>query len=583
MIGFVRALGAAALFVVMGLVSLVYAGQFGVQPKTLSGELGTFSPATAPPGGTVTLTGKAKPNSTRLAYFACNTGCEPIRISNMVADAQGQYSLTFNIPRDAPPGNGTVLFRLQRIPQADDMGGRYRRPLIKLDPAVGDNWNVSGLQVMPFPALSGATLEQARRQLAPIYKKAIGVDPDENQLNKLNEAVQRYGLVSEQLILSRFYPMIDHDEKLKRDIVARAYKQVNGAFPSNLDIVLQAVNHSGATLYDQTVQYLAGPFLYEATIRQSYRDAFGRDPRQEELNSWRSPNQLSLAQLVDRHRNTIKQNDYTRREIIYLSYKEALKRTQTLDEDTYWKKRLQGSGETYTELVEVHRKWLAQNPQTNHQATRRKLYTMDGTGSKAEHRSVMLRFTERFMGDKQYFPGVQDVPFASDAGGIYQAAYNQICKDVAPGGPGVTEVFLAGYSRGAMAAIRLANETRRSCGANVRFVGLVDAVNTSIYDWPSNLDSGVPVTIHLRKEYGEHVLTTADITGVTTRIHPWKSVNIANPGIRHWQLVCRLSFPVEKGARWTEGNLVAFAQKAGGQFAPEQPAIDCAGDAPLNN
>jgi len=83
----------------------------------------TFSPATAPPGGTVTLTGEALPNSTRLAYLYCQTGCVPKRIANMVADAQGHYSLTFNIPSNATPGAWLVLFRLQPIPIANDRGG----------------------------------------------------------------------------------------------------------------------------------------------------------------------------------------------------------------------------------------------------------------------------------------------------------------------------------------------------------------------------------------------------------------------------------------------------------------------------
>jgi hypothetical protein len=187
-----------------------------------------------------------------------------------------------------------------------------------------------------------------------------------------------------------------------------------------------------------------------------------------------------------------------------------------------------------------------------------KLYVLDGTDSYEVHHNSMYHFYERWAGAKYWQNGVNRM--ATNIDGAYQQAYNVVCQDARSGG--VTDVYLAGYSRGAIMAIRLANEVRRNCGAKVRFLGLVDAVNTSIWNWPTQVDPGVNVALHIRKPRGnEHVLTTADIGGVHVMTHP--------EDISHQGIVCNKDGN-DTAWRWTLDRLVENAQRVGGTFNPSQ-------------
>lgn len=115
MSGISRVVIAFALFVAMGLVNSVYAGRAHI------GVSGTFSPVLAPAGGTVTLSGQAKPNSSMSGYFSCGSGCGQTHLGVATANAQGQYSLTFKIPAGAKPGSAFVDIG------CDNCGNNWRR------------------------------------------------------------------------------------------------------------------------------------------------------------------------------------------------------------------------------------------------------------------------------------------------------------------------------------------------------------------------------------------------------------------------------------------------------------------------
>ncbi len=199
----------------------------------------------------------------------------------------------------------------------------------------------------------------------------------------------------------------------------------------------------------------------------------------------------------------------------------------------------------------------------------RKLYVLDGTDSREVHHNSLYHLYERWNGPKYWQNGVNLM--ATNIDPAYDQVRNVLCQDVRPtsqGGGGVTEVFLAGYSRGAMMAVKLANEARRSCGANVRFLGLVDAVNTNIWNWPTQVDRGIPVAFHIRKRrWNEGVLTTRDIGGVLRLVHPQP--------VNHQQIVCNKEGN-DSGWRWTLEQLVDRAQRAGGVFNPStRSTTDC--------
>lgn len=570
MIGLIRALGAVALFVAMGLVNLAYAD--------------TFSPTAAPPEGTVTLTLEETVDwnpQIGSAYFLCDSGCGKTLLGAVkqqlnMQSFRKQYALTFNIPANAKPGSAYVEIGCDNCFENNKA---KRKPTSQPT----SQWRkVTGLQVLP-PVTS------------------------------------------------------------RQDIIT------------------------------------------------SYKFAFGRDPQEGEILFWQKQVKLSVDQLVANHRNNIKQVAATREEIIKRSFHEILKYEPSGMELHSWNNRLQRSGETYAELVDAHRKWLAQNPQPSpapnpppvaqnpqpsyadtfspaaappggtvtlagqakpntsvsgyfscnsecgqthlgvatvnaqgrysltfkmplgakpggafvdigcdgcgnnwrrvtglqvqpalptpiNSSAGMKLYALDGTGAEAKHHNVIWHIHQRFQGEKQYFPGVTSL-ITADAYGIYQAVYTQVCDDVRA--RGVTKVFLIGYSRGAMTAIRVANDVRKNCGANVVFVGLLDAVSTllpnTFGEWPRNLDSGVPVAVHVGKpsNSGAHVLGTEWVTGVATYYNPNKGGHFEYGAISHQQMACPVSNP-ENGSRWNEKILIDSGTKAGAKFsAPLADTNDC--------
>ena len=69
---------------------------------------GFFSPASARPGDTVTLSGSARPGSAMSVYFYCNSGCGETHVGVANVDRNGRYSLTFRVPSGARPGGAYV-------------------------------------------------------------------------------------------------------------------------------------------------------------------------------------------------------------------------------------------------------------------------------------------------------------------------------------------------------------------------------------------------------------------------------------------------------------------------------------------
>jgi poly(3-hydroxybutyrate) depolymerase len=181
----------------------------------------------------------------------------------------------------------------------------------------------------------------------------------------------------------------------------------------------------------------------------------------------------------------------------------------------------------------------------------------------------MYHLYEQWQGAKYWQDGVDRM--ATNIDQAYQQVYTTLCQDVKPasqGGSGVTDVYIAGYSRGAFMAVKLANQARRSCGARVRFVGLVDAVNSGIYNWGNRIIADVDVAVHIRKMSGwEHVLTTRDIAGARRILNP--------EDINHQTIVCNKDGN-DTAWRWTRDELVKYARQAGGVLAePQRHTTDC--------
>jgi hypothetical protein len=187
-----------------------------------------------------------------------------------------------------------------------------------------------------------------------------------------------------------------------------------------------------------------------------------------------------------------------------------------------------------------------------------KLYVIDGTDSREVHHNALYHVYERWSGPKAWQNGVNLL--ATNIDPAYSQMYSMVCNDARSGSVG--DIFLLGYSRGAMMMVRLANEVRQNCNAKISFLGLVDAVNTNIWNWPTQVNSGIPHALHIRKtRWNEGVLTTRDIEGVRKVNHP--------QDINHQQIVCNKDNN-DSAWRWTVDQLIAAAQQAGGKFDPSR-------------
>lgn len=200
--------------------------------------------------------------------------------------------------------------------------------------------------------------------------------------------------------------------------------------------------------------------------------------------------------MVDRHRSYIKQDAATRRDIITRSYQAILKRAPRVDEQGYWNSRLQQHGETYTEMVDAHRNWLAQNPQPSPSPTPNAycsrnssiLVAFDGTETNESHKSSIWQVYNRFAGIGGcthtaryiYGPNIQ----GSNSGAIFDRMYTDTCGDIQKND--IRKVFVIGFSRGAINAMRFANEFNCSINAKVIFIGVSDPVDALMAGYDSN-------------------------------------------------------------------------------------------------
>ena len=95
-------------------------------------------------------------------------------------------------------------------------------------------------------------------------------------------------------------------------------------------------------------------------IADSYQKAFGRAPADGELKHWQSvpasdPRVQNLDSLVAAHRDWLKSNDKERADTITRSYDRSFNRNPNTTELAYWKDRVARTGETYDEMMAVHR------------------------------------------------------------------------------------------------------------------------------------------------------------------------------------------------------------------------------------
>jgi len=160
------------------------------------------------------------------------------------------------------------------------------------------------------------------------------------------------------------------------------------------------------------------------------------------------------------------------------------------------------------------------NPNPNRQSyTKPGLFAFDGTWNKFETKSVIVDFyNEVVSAEKLYYEGSSTL--GTEVYPTIERALNDLCNKITSGK--IDSAIAIGLSRGAIAAVSFATRASEYCHQAIPFlwVGLVDPVNTTIYDLPTVMpyNGKIPcVLIHKEKKW-ENVLTTKMIQNCNSAV-----------------------------------------------------------------
>ena len=217
------------------------------------------------------------------------------------------------------------------------------------------------------------------------------------------------------------------------------------------------------------------------------------------------------------------------------------------------------------------------------------LIAYDGTETDQTARSSILQLWERFSGiggcqmAKFYYHGPSMLGWATSKSGTgggelgcrdfecnFQALFQEACKPAVANR--YNKVFVIGFSRGGMNAIRFANDFPGFCAGNrqVTFIGVIDPVDTimggnfnnhkQLYGQRARNSLKV-----IKKNQSEHVLTTHPAPGfkeeriINIPEHPDES---GHGG--HWSM----NSSTCKSGRWSEEQLASKMRALGVDLAP---------------
>lgn len=116
-----------------------------------------------------------------------------------------------------------------------------------------------------------------------------------------------------------------------------------------------------------TPSYSAPRVDRSAMIRSSYERALGREPSAGELSYWNGvpvndPRVASVDSMIQNHRGYLRSNAGERQAMINQSYMAVFHRYTNAGEMRYWDQQVASTGVTYEQLVAMHQRYKAQNP-----------------------------------------------------------------------------------------------------------------------------------------------------------------------------------------------------------------------------
>ena len=198
----------------------------------------------------------------------------------------------------------------------------------------------------------------------------------------------------------------------------------------------------------------------------------------------------------------------------------------------------------------------------NNRSTGTGLFVIDGTGETWDRNTVVSRLEKMWDGTlSRYQPGLQgpgDKFLALGAARINdEILHTTICPAIA--NKALDQVFLAGYSRGAIMALGLAVDImeKNKCGKKPEklWLGMVDAVNIPMLGWPTKVPDGVKA-IHIVKRRTEPV-ADGTLNWPTATIGNVRKIVAKNPTVTHSDI------------GWEDdvlSELMQSASRAGGSF-----------------
>lgn len=471
----------------------------------IAAQADSFSPPAAAPGATVTLSGQAKPNSAMSGYFSCAAGCGQTHLGVAQVNAQGEYALTFRIPANAVAGAASVQIG------CDTCGNGWR--------------TVGGLQVQnsapaegfsPATAAPGSTVTLSGRA-------------------KPNSAMSGYFTCSAncgQTHLGVAQVDAQGNYALTFKVPANA---VAGA--ASVQIGCDTCGNGWRTIGGLQIQAVpqanpgANAGNREQMIKASYFDAFGRAPSSGELSYWMSvpgsdPRVANAGALFANHLNWLRQNpaesENTARRALHevfkveeasfprlRAYLDTNGNAAALNAVLDMQAGREGGGYkgilVYLSRPEV-KKWYVDNkgvrgllvqapspapapvPAPNCAENTAMLVAFDGTQTIDTDRSSIWQLFNRFTGIgacpgfKRYIKGPNMM--GNDQGPIYDVMKADACNDIVRNN--VRKVFVIGFSRGAINAMRFANEFNCAPNAKITFIGVSDPVDALLVGYDSN-------------------------------------------------------------------------------------------------
>ena len=155
-------------------------------------------------------------------------------------------------------------------------------------------------------------------------------------------------------------------------------------------------------------------------------------------------------------------------------------------------------------------------------------FAFDGTAITYKDQSTIVTMMEAANAQGFYYQGT-NVEGSTIFAELYKAL-DQVCEVAKSGN--LKKVYVAGYSRGAIAAIAFVHRAPKHCGMKIPFtwIGLLDPVNTNITgdELPTYLPGGLetPCSLVYKEKAWEHFVTTVKIDGCNSAV-------IAVPDVNH--------------------------------------------------